>query len=74
MAKYALVTGGSRGIGRAVCVKLAEMGYNVLINYAGNTAAAEETLQLVRKAGADGELMKFDVSDATAVRVAIETW
>ena len=74
MAKYALVTGGSRGIGRAVCVKLAEMGYNVLINYAGNTAAAEETLQLVREAGTDGELMKFDVSDSKAVRTAIETW
>lgn len=74
MAKYALVTGGSRGIGRAVCVKLAKMGYNVLINYAGNTAAAEETLQLVREAGTDGELMKFDVSDAAAVRTAIEAW
>lgn len=46
--KYALVTGGSRGIGRAVCVKLAQMGYNVLINFAGNIAAAEETLRLAR--------------------------
>ena len=72
--KYALVTGGSRGIGRAVCVKLAHMGYNVLINYAGNTAAAEETLRLVREAGTDGELMKFDVANAAEVRTAIETW
>lgn len=72
--KYALVTGGSRGIGRAVCVKLAHMGYNVLINYAGNTAAAEETLRLVREAGTDGELMKFDVADATETRAAIEAW
>lgn len=72
--KYALVTGGSRGIGRAVCVKLAQLGYNVLINYAGNTAAAEETLRLVREAGTDGELMRFDVGNATETRSAIEAW
>lgn len=72
--KYALVTGGSRGIGRAVCVKLARLGYNVLINYAGNTAAAEETLRLVREAGTDGELMKFDVANASDARNAIEAW
>lgn len=72
--KYALVTGGSRGIGRAVCVKLARLGYNVLINYAGNTAAAEETLRLVREAGTDGELMRFDVGNASETRSAIEAW
>lgn len=72
--KYALVTGGSRGIGRAVCVKLAQLGYNVLINYAGNTTAAEETLRLVREAGTDGELMRFDVGNATKTRSAIEAW
>ncbi|MBO4622073.1 MAG: 3-oxoacyl-ACP reductase FabG [Paludibacteraceae bacterium] len=72
--KYALVTGGSRGIGRAVCVKLAQMGYNVLINYMSNDAAAEETLSLVRAQGVDGELMKFDVSDAEASKAAIEGW
>lgn len=71
---YALITGGSRGIGRAVCVKLAQLGYNILINYAGNQAAAEETLRLVREAGTDGELMKFDVADAAATRAAIEAW
>ena len=53
--KYALVTGASRGLGRAIAVRLAQMGYNILINYAGNTAAAEETLRLVREAGTDGE-------------------
>ena len=47
--KYALVTGGSRGIGRAVSCKLAEMGYFILINYQSNDAEAEKTLQLVRK-------------------------
>ena len=41
--KYALVTGGSRGIGRAVCLKLAEMGYHILINYQSNDTEAEAT-------------------------------
>ena len=44
--KYALVTGGSRGIGRAVCLKLAEMGYHILINYQSNDTEAEATLFL----------------------------
>lgn len=72
--KYALVTGGSRGIGRAVAVKLAQMGYNVLINYASRSDAAEETLALVRAAGTDGELLKFDVSDAAGTRAALTAW
>lgn len=62
--KYALVTGGSRGIGRAVSVRLAEMGYALLINYQSNDTEAEHTLQLVREKGSDGELLKFDVTDA----------
>lgn len=66
--KYALVTGGSRGIGRAVCRRLAQMGYFVLINYRTNDAEAEETLRLVREEGSDGELMKFDVTDSKAAR------
>ena len=72
--KYALVTGGSRGIGRAVSIKLAQLGYHVLINYVNNTAAAEETLQAIREAGSDGEMLKFDVSDAEQVKQALETW
>ncbi|MCM1177101.1 MAG: 3-oxoacyl-ACP reductase FabG [Clostridium sp.] len=72
--KYALVTGGSRGIGRAVCVKLAQMGYKVVVNYVSNDAEAEKTLDLVREAGSDGELLKFDVSDTEATVAAIEGW
>ena len=49
--KYALVTGGSRGIGRAVCLKLAEMGYHILINYQSNDTEAEATLQQIREQG-----------------------
>ena len=60
--KYALVTGGSRGIGRAVSCKLAEMGYFILINYQSNDAEAEKTLQLVQEKGSNGEIMKFDVT------------
>lgn len=69
--KYALVTGGSRGIGRAVCQRLYQMGYEVLINFVSNRAAAEETLSLVE---GHGELMQFDVADAGAVQKALGGW
>lgn len=72
--KYALVTGGSRGIGRAVCIKLAQMGYTVVVNYMSNDAEANKTLELIREAGSDGELLKFDVSDNAACVAAIENW
>ncbi len=72
--KYALVTGGSRGIGRAVSCKLAEMGYFVLINYQSNDAEAERTLQQVRDKGSDGELMKFDVTNPAAIAAALDCW
>ncbi len=72
--KYALVTGGSRGIGRAACVKLAQMGYHILINYVNNSEKAEETLQLVRQEGQDGELLKFDVSDQQSTHDALTQW
>lgn len=69
--KVALVTGGSRGIGRAVCVALARAGAKVVVNYSGNEEAAAETLRLVREAGADGEILRFDVADPAAVDAAI---
>lgn len=72
--KYALVTGGSRGIGRAVCVKLARMGYRILVNYVSNAAEAEKTLELVREAGQDGELLKFDVSSRQQTAEALVAW
>jgi 3-oxoacyl-[acyl-carrier protein] reductase len=72
--KYALVTGGSRGIGRAVCLKLAGMGYHILINYVSNADAAQETLELVRQAGTDGEALQFDVSRRDQVTAALEGW
>ena len=72
--KYALVTGGSRGIGRAVCLTLAEAGWKVIINYRSGRDAAEETLRLVREAGGDGELLPFDVADADAIETALAEW
>lgn len=72
--KYALVTGGSRGIGRTVSIKLAEMGYVVVINYQSNDKEAAKTLQMVREKGGEGELLKFDVANPTAVTEALNTW
>ena len=72
--RYALVTGGSRGIGRAVSIKLASMGYHVLINYVSNKAEADRTLQMVREAGGDGEIMQFDVADANQIKDVLQAW
>lgn len=72
--KCALVTGGSRGIGRAICVKMAAMGYYVLINYKSNTEEANNTLQLVKDAGSNGELLQFDVADKESIKSVLDTW
>jgi 3-oxoacyl-[acyl-carrier protein] reductase len=72
--KCALVTGGSRGIGRAICIKLAEQGYHVLINYKSNLAEAENTLGLVKETGCTGQLLQFDVADRDQVKQALSGW
>ena len=72
--KYALVTGGSRGIGRAVCIELAAQGIPVIINYIFNTEAAMETKQLIEEKGGKAELLPFDVADSASVDRAMETW
>ncbi len=72
--KVALVTGGSRGIGRACSVKLAEMGYYVLVNYQSNEAEANNTLSMIREKGWDGEIVRFDVSVKEEVENAISQW
>jgi len=72
--KYALVTGGSRGIGRAICQELAGRGYNMIINYVSNKDAAEETAALVREKGMDCELLQFDVSNPAQVDAALNGW
>jgi 3-oxoacyl-[acyl-carrier protein] reductase len=70
--KTALVTGGSRGIGRAICLELARAGYTVAVNYRSDKTGAEQTLHDIREAGADGQLAGFDVRDEDAARQAVE--
>lgn len=70
--KIALVTGASRGIGRAIAVALAKQGAYVLINYSSSPEAAQETLNEVRDAGGDGEVLKFSVQDSQAVENAFD--
>lgn len=72
--KCALITGGSRGIGRAICVKMAELGYYVIVNYKGNEAAASETLEAVRAKGSDGELLQFNVGNNEEVQAILGSW
>lgn len=70
--KIALVTGGSRGIGRAICVELASRGAHVLINYRSGEDAAKETVALCEKVGGSAEAIGFDVADAEASDAAIK--
>ncbi|MBO7138378.1 MAG: 3-oxoacyl-ACP reductase FabG [Bacteroidaceae bacterium] len=72
--KYALITGGSRGLGRAVCLKLATQGLPVIINYQSNAAAAEEVKAEIEAAGGTAELMPFDVGNEEEVDRAFEAW
>jgi 3-oxoacyl-[acyl-carrier protein] reductase len=72
--KYALVTGGSRGIGRAACIKLAEQGYNILINYRSNDVEAEITKKNVEKHNVQAELLRFDVSIKQQVEEVLMKW
>lgn len=72
--KFALVTGGSRGIGKAICIEIAKLDYHVLINYRNNTEEAENTLVQVKENGGSGELMQFDVSNPEQIRKSIDSW
>lgn len=72
--RYALVTGGSRGIGRAISLGLVSLGYPVLVNYKANEAEAEQTLSMIKQAGGVGSLLKFDVSDQQQVESILNKW
>lgn len=72
--EYALVTGSSRGLGKAIALRLAKEGYYVVVNYNSNEAAAKETLAAIEAEGGQGEVMGFDVADEQAVEAAVEQW
>lgn len=69
--KLALVTGGSRGIGKACALELAKAGYDVIINYAGNVEAANKTVEEIKALGVEAEAYRFDVSNAEEVEANI---
>ena len=71
---YALVTGGSRGIGRAACIRLAAQGFAILVNYVSNEQKAQETADLVTAAGGTAELLRFDVADAKETATVLGSW
>ncbi|MFD0749089.1 3-oxoacyl-ACP reductase FabG [Mucilaginibacter calamicampi] len=72
--KCALVTGGSRGIGKAICLKMAAMGYYVLVNYKSNVVEAENTLAQIKQAGGNGELLAFNVADREQIKEVVQGW
>ena len=72
--KYALVTGGSRGIGRAVSLKLASEGYFVLVNFQRNETEAEKTVTLIKENGGNASTLKFDVGNKEEVEKVLGGW
>ena len=71
--KNAVVTGGSRGIGRAICLELARRGANVVFSYAGNTAAADKTLEELKALGVEARAIQGNVADPAAAKALIDT-
>lgn len=72
--KYALITGSSRGIGKAIAIKLASVGYHVLVNYKSNDDEANQTLKEIETSGGKATLMKFDVADVKQVENVLGAW
>ena len=74
MKRYALITGASRGIGRAIAIELAKDGYAILLNYKSHHTEAEATKQMIEAVGGEAELMPFDVSQPDAINAALDNW
>ena len=72
--KYALITGASRGIGRAIAIKMAQEGYAVVINYLNNHEAAQQTLEQIVAEGGNAELLQFDVAQPESIEQAVADW
>jgi 3-oxoacyl-[acyl-carrier protein] reductase len=71
-ALVAIVTGASRGIGRAICVELAKCGYQIIINYRSDAKGAAKTLELVKQEGAEGRIIQFDVANYDETQRALD--
>lgn len=74
MKKTALITGGSRGIGRAICIKMASMGFHVLVNYKSNINEAQNTVSLIEQSGGTAELLPFNVADKNDIQNILGGW
>src|SRR5260221_9721314 len=72
--KCALVTGGSRGIGRAICLKLAMQGYSILVNHKNNDEEANKTIGLIEEKNGKAQLLKFDVADLPGTDRVLGGW
>ena len=72
--KHALVTGGSGGIGSAICIRLATMGYNVIVHYNINKVAAINTLDAIKSEGGNGEIIQFNISNNLEVNKSLTNW
>lgn len=72
--EYAMVTGASRGLGRAIAERLAKDGYPIIVNYRDNEKAAQDVMNSIVAEGGKAETMKLDVSDMAKVDAAVETW
>lgn len=72
--KYAIVTGGSRGIGKAIALKLSTLGYHILINYQSNDTEALKTKSEIEVSGGEATLLKFDVSDKLEIENTLVVW
>lgn len=70
--KVAIVTGGGRGIGRAISIELAGSGFYVIVNYKSNDDTASETLKMIKDCGGNGEIMKFDVNDSGETQKCVD--
>lgn len=71
---YALITGGSRGIGKAICLRLAKDGYNIIINFRSGIEKAQEVKKEIESLGRKADLLQFNVTDTEAASSAIDDW
>ena len=72
--KVALVTGGSGGIGKAICLHLGKSGHHVLVHYNNNVKAANETVSEISETGGSADTIRFDVSNLDEVKTSLENW